>query len=354
MSETVISITSAGGNRFSGVAGPLLLIAVLAAPAARSGQDQSPPPVPPDPGAAAAAVEFSRELERRQQAIEQLQSELGLYDPALVEMYDDLARVYQEYGDLDQALAMYREALQLTRISAGLNSEEQLPYIDKLINSSLAIGDWQQADDMRQLRYYLKNRLYEPADPRYAAAVAELGDWKLRTMRENLLNEGYRGIGQEAEELSDIYQKSIARIQASPDFSEKSLLPLYRGKSRADLETARVLASTPYQFFEGTVSRFVYQTVCNNVSDGQGGVVRQCTNVRRENPRYRDSQRDNKRMMVYRSVREVEVSLQSLDAILARNPDIPAAERERLASEIRELQTEFLAIQRNTRRSLLY
>jgi hypothetical protein len=76
--------------------------------------------------------------------------------------------------------------------------------------------------------------------------------------------------------------------------------------------------------------------------------------VRRENPRYRDSQRDNKRMMVYRSVREVEVSLQSLDAILARNPDIPAAERERLASEIRELQTEFLAIQRSTRRSLLY
>lgn len=354
MFETAITMTNAGGYRFKGVVSSLMLVAVLAAPAARSGQDDSPQPIAPDPDAAASAVELSLELERRQQSIEQLQSDLGLYDPALVEMYDDLARFYQEYGDLEQALAMYREALQVTRISAGLNSEEQLPYIDKLIDNSLAINDWQQADDMHQLRYYLKNRLYEPADPRFAAAVAELGEWKLRTMRENLLNEGYRGIGREAEELSDIYQTSIARIQASPDYSEKSLLPLYRGKSHADLETARVLVNTPYQYFEGTVSRFVYQTVCNNVSDGQGGVVRQCTNVRRENPRYRDSQQDNKRRMVYRSVREVEVSLQNLDAILARNPDIPTAEREGLAREIRELQTEFLAIQRSTRRSLLY
>ncbi|MCB1671045.1 MAG: tetratricopeptide repeat protein [Gammaproteobacteria bacterium] len=327
----------------------VLMRGTLAAP------DQSPLPdaavLAPD---SPTALEITRELERRQQAIEETQSELGPYHPSLVEMYADLAAYYQEIGDLEQALAMYREAFQLTRISAGLNSEQQLPYIDKLIEGSLAASDWQQADDLNQLRYYLKNRLYQPADPRYALAVAELGDWKLRAMRENLLSENYRGIGREAEELSDIYSNSIARIQAVPQYSEMSLLPLYRGKSHADLEVARVLAETPYQFFEGTVSRYVYQTVCNNVSDGQGGVVRQCNSIQRENPRYRDSQRDSKRMMVNRSIREVEVSLQNLNDILARNPDFPGSDRERLNSEIRELETEFLRIQRNSRRSLLF
>jgi tetratricopeptide (TPR) repeat protein len=303
---------------------------------------------------AATALEISLELERRQQAIDQARSELGLYDPSLVELYDDLARFYQEQGDHEQALALYKEAFQITRINTGLNSEQQLPYIDKVIQSSLAMNDWQQADDMHQLRYYLKNRLYDPADPRFAAAIAELGDWKLRVMRENLLAESYRAIGSEAEALSEIYREGIARIEASPSYREDTLLPLYRGKSHADLEVARVLAETPYQYFEGTVSEYVYETVCTSVRDAQGNLVRQCSNIRRLNPRYRESQQDSKRIAVNRSVREVQASLDTLTGILARNPGIPAGERERLTSEIREMQTEFLRIQRGTRRSLLF
>jgi tetratricopeptide (TPR) repeat protein len=301
-----------------------------------------------------SALEISAELEERLRNIERVESELGLFDPALIELYADLARFYREQDDQEGALESYRQAFQLTRISAGLNSEAQLPYIDSVIDSSLDLGDWQQADDMHQLRYYLKNRLYEPADPRFADAVAELGSWKLRTMREGLLGGGYREIGRDAEELSDIYQHSIARIQASPDFRETTLLRLYQGKSQADLEVARYLAETPYQFFEGTVPQFVYQNVCTTVRDAQGNPVRQCTSIRRENPRYRDSQRDNKRMQVYRSVREIETSIRNLNDILARNPDIPPPQREQLDSQIRQLQVEYQRIERNTRSRLLF
>ena len=304
--------------------------------------------------AESSALEISLELDRRLQDIQRLESEMGLYDPSLIEKYDELARFYQDHGDYQQAVEMYRQALQLSRINTGLNSEQQLPYIDRLISSGLTLNDWQQVDDMAHLRYYLKNRLFDPADPRFADAVVELGSWKLRVMRENLLNGGSRGLGNEAENLSNIYRDSIARIQASPDSNEASLLPLYQGKSQADLEIARVLSETPYQYFEGTVSRFIYQSVCRNVRDPQGNVVRQCTQVRTENPRYRQSQRDNKRMMVYRSVRAVENSIQNLNGILARNPDIPRQERERIASQIRQLEVEFQRIERNSRRSLLF
>jgi len=307
-----------------------------------------------DPSALELSQELSLELERRLQDIERLQGELGLYHPSLIELYDDLARFFQEYDDYAQAAEMYRQAMQLARINTGLNSEQQLPYIDRVISSSLTMNDWQQVDDMAHLRFYLKNRIYQPADPRFAAAVDELGQWKLRVMRENLLDVGSRGLGNEAENLSRIYQDGIARIQASPQFSEASLLPLYQGKSQVDLEIARAMSETPYQYFEGSVSRYIYQSVCRNVRDAQGNVVRQCTRVQRENPRYRQSQRDNKRMMVYRSVREVDASIDSLNGILARNPDIPAQEREQIVSLIRQLEVESQRIESNSRRSLLF
>ena len=337
--------------RVARYASPLLLAVSLCCSQLLYAQPQDQPLPEADQ---ASALEISLELDRRLQEIQRLEGELGLYHPSLIESYDDLARFYQENGDYQQAVEMYRQAFQLARINTGLNSEQQLPYIDQVIDGSLALNDWQQVDDMHALRYYLKNRIYDPADPRYAAAVDELGRWKLRVMRENLLDEGSRGLGNEAENLSKIYRDSIARIQASPDFSETNLLPLYRGKSQADLQIARVLSETPYQFFEGTVSRWVYQSVCRNVRDAQGNVVRQCTQVRRENPRYRESQRDNKRMMVYRSVRGVQSSIRSLNDILARNPDIPSQQREQIASQVRQLEVEFQRIERNSRRSLLY
>lgn len=347
----------ATGFRFAYRPGRALLVMLLAFSPVLPAQQPVPQQSVPEsenPSAVEQSRELSVELERRQQDIQRLESELGLYHPSLIEMYDDLARFYQDLGDYPQAVEMYRQALQLARINTGLVSEQQLPYIDRVISSSLTLNDWQQVDDMAHLRFYLKNRIYQPADPRFAAAVDELGRWKLRVMRENLLDEGSRGLGNEAENLSNIYRDSIARIQASPESNETSLLPLYQGKSQADLEIARMLAETPYQFFEGTVSRFVYQSVCHNVRDAQGKIVRQCTQVRRENPRYRESQRDNKRMMVYRSVREVETSIRSLNDILARNPDITSQEREQIASQIRELEVEFQRIERNSRRSLLY
>lgn len=301
-----------------------------------------------------SALNVSLELERRMQELQRLESELGHYNASLIEKYGDLARFLEEHGDHQQAAEMYRQALQLARINTGLHSEQQLPFIDRIIGSSLSLNDWQQVDDMHHFRYYLKNRIYDPADPRFAEAIAELGNWKLRVMRENLLNAGSRGITDEAEKLSKVYQDGITRIQSSPEFNETSLLPLYQGKSMADLAISQVLADTPYQYFQGTVSRFVYQSVCRNVPGPRGESVRQCTQVKQENPRYRQSQRDNKRMMVNRSVREVQKSIDNLNGILVRNPEIPAGERNQIASQIREFEVEFQRILRSSRRGLLF
>jgi len=307
----------------------------------------------PPTGGERTALEISDELEQRQLNIENMETEQGIYDPSLVEAYSDLGAFYFEIGQYLDAVSLYRQALQVARISAGLNSERQLPVIDQLITTNLAVSDWQSTDDMHHLRYYLKNRLYDPADPRFADAIDELGQWKLRVMRENLMDQNYRGLGGEANDLSRLYQGAIGKIQSRPDYNEQSLLPLYQGKSIADMEIARYLAQTPYQYFEGTARQYIYQTVCRNVSDRQGNLVRSCYNVQRENPRYRQSQQDAKRMQVNRSVRAAEASINSLNGILQSNADIPPQQREQVLTQIRELQVQFEQIARSSRRSSL-
>ena len=52
----------------------------------------------------ARALEITQELAARQLAIENTQSDLGVYDQSLVEMYNDLANFYVELEDYDNAV----------------------------------------------------------------------------------------------------------------------------------------------------------------------------------------------------------------------------------------------------------
>jgi tetratricopeptide (TPR) repeat protein len=300
------------------------------------------------------ALDISFELEQRQLSIQAIEIELGIYDPTLVEAYSGLGAFYFENGQYQDAVDLYRQALQVARISTGLKSEQQLPVIDKLITSNMALSDWQSTDDLHHLNYYIKNQLYDPADPRFADAINEIGRWKLRVLRENLMAQNYRGLSEEAGDLSRLYRDAIGKIQSRPEFNDLALLPLYYGKSQADIEIARYVAQSPYQYFTGTVSQYINRTVCQNIRDSQGNVVRNCYNVRQENPRYRQSQMDAKRMEVNRSVRAVEASISSLNTILQNNSDIPPQQREEVLAQIRELQVQFGQIARSSRRGSLF
>jgi len=323
----------------------LLWVCLLLAPQIQAQQDL--PELAPEPEQ--GALQLSLELENRLARIQSIQSELGVYDPALVEVFADLAAFYQELGDFESAIDYYQQALQAERINTGLNSPRQLPVIDKIIDSSIAMEEWSTADDMHHLRFYLKNLLYEAEAPEYVAAIDEMGRWKLRVLRENLLAMSSRNLTDIGDEISDMYRDGIYRVQAQQDYEATALIPLYRGKSQADLELARSLAMTPYQYFEGTVSRYVYQNVCRSVPDGAGGLVRSCQSVRRENPRYRESQRDSKRFQVNRKIREVQASVSSLNDILLENEDMSPQERAEIDMQLREMQVEFDRIARSAR-----
>jgi tetratricopeptide (TPR) repeat protein len=350
--------------KFAGIPGLLLAgvawnYAAVAQEIPPSAAETIPQEVAPDPVdvpevPAVDAAELARERSERTQAIEEMQSEFGIYSPQLAEAYADFGAYYLNLGDYESAIAQYTSALQIARISYGLYGEEQLPVIQKLIEANQQRQDWEEVDKLQHLAYHISTRLYEIKDAPYLLAATAYGDWKLRVVKENLLQMNSRTLIRETEDLSAFYDKVIARLETESEASQEDLLQLLYGESIADISLARMAAMTPFTAFQGTVSQYVTETRCQNGLNSQGQVVRQCFSVQVENPRFRQSQQDAKQIAVTQYTREVTRSIDKLQAISAASVALTAEQRAALDSHIAELQTESIQLQRVARRRSLF
>lgn len=300
------------------------------------------------------AAEISRELDLHLQAIDEMQGSQGVYSPLLQEAYGDLAAFFVEIEDFESAVRVYTDALQISRINTGLYSDKQLPIIHSLIESNSALRNWQATDDLYELRYHISSRVYDLGDSAYLEAAENYGAWKLRLLRENLLDLGYSTYSRNAEELSDFYVKLLENIGHQEGIKQKELIGVIQNKSETDLILARALASTPYTAFEGTTSRYVNKQRCRNVRNSEGQAVSQCTTVRVENPRYRESQRDAKQFALRRRARQVQLSIDRLREILDVSTDLNRVERDSLEAQIAELETQAYQLFRQSRSRRLF
>jgi hypothetical protein len=298
--------------------------------------------------------EIARQLNLRLQAIDELQGSEGIYAPQLQEAYSDLAALYSEQEDFESAIAVYNDALQISRINTGLYNEQQLPIIASLIDGNSALRNWQKADDLQELRYHISSRLYELGELAYLEAAKSYGDWKLRLLRQNLLDLNYRSYGSYAEDLSDFYERLLVNLDLQESTRQEDLISILQGKTEADLVLARAIASTPYTAFEGTASRYITQQRCRNVQNSSGQIVRECVNVQVENPRYRQSQVDAKRFEMSRRTRAVQDSIDRLRQINEQSSELTRAQRSELEAQIAELETESIQLLRQSRSRRLF
>ncbi|MFK7864351.1 MAG: hypothetical protein AB8B95_09030 [Pseudohongiellaceae bacterium] len=302
----------------------------------------------------ARILEIRRQQELRQQALIEMQSDLGIYDPALQEAYSDFGAFYSEIEDFENAIKLHTDALQVARINTGLYSEEQLPIIDALIRNNGEIKDWAEVDDLQELDYFVASRLYDLDDPELIEAIEGYGGWKLRVIRENMLDLNSRSLMDQAEGLSRFYSRLFAKIDAENSVPPLALLDVIEDKTQTDLTLARSIAQTPFTVFEGTVSRFVVQNRCQNRRNAQGQVVRQCVNVQVENPRYRQSQRDAKNMMLRRYTRQIDTSIERLREIRYTSEGLSSSDKQWLDSRIAELETESVQLLRSGQRVSIF
>ena len=297
---------------------------------------------------------FVRELDLRRQAIDEMQGSQGIYSPQLQEAYGDLAALHAEVEDFESAIRVYTDALQISRINTGLYSDEQLPIIASLIQSNSKLSNWEETDDLHELRYHISSRFYELGDLAYIEAAENYGEWKLRLLRQNLLDLGYRAYSRNAEDLSDFYERLLDNLEIQTDTRPENLLGIITGKSETDLVLARAIASTPYTAFEGTLSRYLNQQRCRNVQNAAGQRVRECVNVQVENPRYRQSQVDAKQLAMNRRTRAVQESIDRLKQIYDQSADLGGLERGKLETQIAELEAQAFQLLRQSRSRRLF
>jgi hypothetical protein len=297
----------------------------------------------------ARILEISRERSARQAAIIAMQSDLGVYDPALQEVYSDFGAFYNEIEDYESAVGLHTDALQVARINTGLYSTQQLPIIDALILNNGKLQDWEEVDDLYELNFFVARRVYSVEDSDYIVAIEEYGRWNLRVVRENILSLNSRGLMERATDLSEFYSRELNRIELQTNIEPEKLLGIILAKIQTDLTLARSIARTPFTAFEGTASRYVTESRCRNVTNAQGQVVRQCQSVQVENPRFRQSQRDAKNMELRRYSRQIETSIERLREIRLTSSSLSEAEKQNLDMQIAELETESIQLSRSER-----
>ena len=298
--------------------------------------------------------EIAQEVARREAQLEQLRYGQGIYAPELQEAFADLGAYFMEVGDFERARETYIEALQIARINTGLYSVEQLPLIRAAAQADAELKDWEAADDLQTLHWHISQRVFEPADTAYLMAVQQSGAWRLRALKENLLDFNQRGLMLSAEELSRFYGRTIETMEAANAIADADLVDLLFSKSEVDLALVRATATTPYTDFPGTVSPVVTRTRCRNVRDSRGNVQQRCTNVQSENPRYAQSQRDAKQSLVSRQVRGLTKAIERLMQLSEDSPELTAAQRSRIESKTAELEVDIMQLTRRARSRRLF
>ncbi|MEX1196795.1 MAG: tetratricopeptide repeat protein [Pseudohongiellaceae bacterium] len=307
--------------------------------------------VPVSAGSAAPGGETGVEAVRERLA--ELRRERGVYDPALIEAWSDLAAQQADNGDHEQAADSWHEALQISRISDGLYDTSQLRIIEQLAMAYEEAGETEEADTYHYLLFHTRSRLHAPDSPESVDAVIDWGDWKLRrsTARNGNLNPGALS-GAELESLWSQQADAMEVLRSWQDDSGRvpddvrfgSLLYL---RAVTELGMAILVLQRPAHLFDPPLTQqYVTQRVCRNVSDPSGGTRQECSTRQVENPQYRRAQVAERSQQAERAIRAARQTLSELTEWQGNAPEEAVK-----SDELETLNRALTRLEQNARRS---
>jgi tetratricopeptide (TPR) repeat protein len=113
-------------------------------------------------------------------SIQQHESDGGAWNSALFETLSGLGNLQQQLQNHTEALGTFDRAMQISRINNGLHTADQLPIVGEIIESHLAMGNWEQADIYYDYLFYIQHKAFGSSDPRIIPVLTELGKWNMR------------------------------------------------------------------------------------------------------------------------------------------------------------------------------
>lgn len=106
--------------------------------------------------------------------------EAGGWDLGLTENLAVLGSLLQEQGDHAQAIEVFDRVVHISRINNGLHTLDQIPAVEQMIESYLALSDWEKADLYYNYLFYVQEKAFGNNDPRIIPVLDRLASWNLR------------------------------------------------------------------------------------------------------------------------------------------------------------------------------
>ncbi|WKD49208.1 energy transducer TonB [Microbulbifer spongiae] len=126
----------------------------------------------------------SEAVQNYRERIEELEAQHGAYGAGIDEQLLGLATALQKAGAHREAAGEFRRAMLVNRVNEGLFSLNQIPMIERLIESQIAMNQWDEANDNQQYLYWLYEKNYGEKDPRMLPAIDNLSRWHLQAFKE--------------------------------------------------------------------------------------------------------------------------------------------------------------------------
>lgn len=122
-------------------------------------------------------------IDSYQRVIAQLTAAQGMANPALFEPLTGLGAAYLKAGAPAQAIQVFEQAIQISRLELGLHSLKQLPLIDQLTAAYVALNLWDKANKQQLYAYFLQLRTQGDNVPASLPAMNKLAAWSVRAKR---------------------------------------------------------------------------------------------------------------------------------------------------------------------------
>lgn len=223
-----------------------------AAPASAAAPEPEPLPAAAEAGKS-AADDFQAEIER-------LQSQFGPYDPQLGEQLLSLGLVYQRLEKYPDSVQALNQSLHIKRVNEGLQSLNQLPILERLIETNIASENWNELDRNYDLLLWIHRRNFGNGDPRLLPIIDKVGRWKLNAYAGQLLEKNPQVTIKDAEEL---YSGTVRILEKEYGEKDPRLVDALYGKTLTNYRLAALMSSQPLSHFgtRGAIPRTMVRYV---------------------------------------------------------------------------------------------
>lgn len=150
-----------------------------------SGIDPQFPELPPkveefDPEDDPDFIDRMNSIREYSENVDSLEGFGGVWDSGLTEQLASIGGLEQQQGNHIGAIEAFDRAVHINRISNGLYTLDQIPMVEEMVESYLALGDWENTDLYNNYLFFVQQKAYGTNDPRIIPVLDRLASWNMQ------------------------------------------------------------------------------------------------------------------------------------------------------------------------------